>query len=357
MNQYTLTPFVLAPEQYDANGNLVGRTTASAQLQYVYDYADRLVAVNDLSGGLPGRSPPTAYDALGQRIGKTIYPSGLPPVTTEFVYDWRDDDSDGDIIEERVNGTLRRTYATPHVFDQKGRVMFTDAGETYFFIADDLGNTLALTDANGAVIERYDYDDFGSPIFLSADGLPTGEMESGVGNPFLFHGMEWDVELSLYHGGNGDYVDPQTGSPHKRPGATRFSHICLKRGYVAFNDGNPWSDGKTKAQDHNSSRSNKSSIAAPGGGGGGGSKAQDHNSSRSNKSGIAYAGGGGGGGFLLKKEEGGRHTPFHNKYRPQFRKILDYGEAGDSVDLLLKTCGCSRCTKKSYVGHVTLIKQ
>ena len=22
--------------------------------------------------------------------------------------------------------------------------------------------------------------------------------------------------------------------------------------------------------------------------------------------------------FILKKEEGGRHTPFHNKYRPQF---------------------------------------
>ena len=23
-------------------------------------------------------------------------------------------------------------------------------------------------------------------------------------------------------------------------------------------------------------------------------------------------------GFILSKEEGGRHTPFHNKYRPQF---------------------------------------
>ena len=25
--------------------------------------------------------------------------------------------------------------------------------------------------------------------------------------------------------------------------------------------------------------------------------------------------------YILKKEEGGRHTPFHNKYRPQFYKI------------------------------------
>ena len=53
--------------------------------------------------------------------------------------------------------------------------------------------------------------------------------------------------------------------------------------------------------------------------------------------------------YVLKKEEGGRHTPFHDKYRPQFyfrttdvtgvemfRKILDYGEAGDNVGLLLR---------------------
>jgi translation elongation factor EF-Tu-like GTPase len=28
------------------------------------------------------------------------------------------------------------------------------------------------------------------------------------------------------------------------------------------------------------------------------------------------------GGFFLKKEEGGRHTPFHNKYRPQISSRL-----------------------------------
>ena len=54
------------------------------------------------------------------------------------------------------------------------------------------------------------------------------------------------------------------------------------------------SGGGPKAQDHNSSRSNKTaSIINPGGGGGGGGpKSQDHNSSRSNKSGLANPGGG-----------------------------------------------------------------
>lgn len=335
MNQYTFTPFVLAPAQYDENGNLVGRVTATAQLQYVYDYADRLVAVNDLSGGFPAARAAYSYDPLGRRIGKTIYPSGLPPVTTAFVYDWRDDDCDGDIIEERVNGTLRRTYAFPHVFDQKGRVMFTDAGETYFFHADDLGNTVALTDASGAVVERCDYDDYGSPIFLSTDGLPTGEPESGVGNPFLFHGMEWEAAIGFYRQASGGYLDPQTGRPTSRinginggmpnrismnvtvpkqtQGATFGEKVNAGLQSAGVFGNNPWTGGSpiemkkgtvkffnetkgfgrvsgggggggTKAQDHNSSRSNKTASRVDFGGGGGGSRVQDHNSSRSNKS-------------------------------------------------------------------------
>jgi elongation factor Tu len=60
--------------------------------------------------------------------------------------------------------------------------------------------------------------------------------------------------------------------------------------------------------------------------------------------------------YVLKKEEGGRHTPFFKGYRPQFyfrttdvtgsvvlpegvemfRKLLDEGQAGDNVGLLLR---------------------
>ena len=72
--------------------------------------------------------------------------------------------------------------------------------------------------------------------------------------------------------------------------------------------------GGNRAQDHNSSRSNKSSSVAPdpgsGGGGGGGNKAQDHNSSRSNKSSsVAPDPGSGGGG------SGGSKAQDHNSTR------------------------------------------
>lgn len=310
MNQYTLTPFVLAPEQYDQNGNLISRVTATAQWQFTYDYADRLVAVDDLSGGFPALLVSYSYDALGQRISKTIHPSGLPPVTTVFRREPADDDCDSVILEEHVNGTLRRTYSFPHVFDQKGRVMFTDTGETYYFLCDDLGNTLALTDAAGTVVERYDYDDFGTPYFLSVDGFPTGEMESGVGNPFLFGGLEWEAQLGFYHRAGrtsgGDYFDPQTGQSTSKlkidggmPNRISMNVTVPKQTQGATFGNNPWSGGGSKAQDHNSSRSNKTASKAQdhnssrsnktasridsGGDDGNGSKAQDHNSSRSNK--------------------------------------------------------------------------
>jgi YD repeat-containing protein len=351
MNQYTITPFVLAPEQYDENGNLVGRATAAgAELVFQYDYADRLVEVADGQTGVLQPIASYNYDALGRRIRKTIYPSGLPPVTTQFTYAGEDEDCDGDIIEERVNGVLTRTYVLPQVGDEV-LVAFDQAGQPQFYHQDELGNTLALTDAAGAVIERCDYDDFGNPFFLSADGLPTGEAESGAGNPYCWLGLRLDAETGLYNDDGGGYFDPHTargiGLPKITPKLAKESHgkfrvgnnpwsvgspVEMKKGTVKFfNEAKGFgfvADGGvnvklivpiamdkglrfgvrggsasgTRAQDHNSSRSNKTaSIASPGGGGnGGGSKAQDHNSTRSNKTASIVVGGGDPGDLVVK---------------------------------------------------------
>lgn len=192
VNQYTVTPF--GNQSHDQNGNLIARINAFGPTFYLYDYADRLVQVNGINGeGFLGPIASYSYDALGRRISKTTYPGGgLPPAVTQFVHD-------GDaIIEERSNGTLKRTYAFPHVFEHKDRITFTDTGATLYSHDDDLGNSLALTDASGAVVERYEYDDFGLPQFLSSDGFPIATNASPAGNPFLFHGLEWDAETGLF---------------------------------------------------------------------------------------------------------------------------------------------------------------
>ncbi|MEK7781065.1 MAG: hypothetical protein AAB370_06150, partial [Verrucomicrobiota bacterium] len=251
MNQYTLTPFVVAPEQYDENGNLIGRTTATAQLQYVYDYADRLVAVNDLFTGFIVPVASYSYDALGRRISKTVYPP-IPalPVTTEYVYGG-DDDCDGDILEVHENGALKFFAVSPHMHQIGSHLRISAAGEVLYAHADDLGNVLALTDATGVLVARTEYDDYGSPTFLSSDGFLLATNASPVGDPFLFHGMEWEPELGWYHvhvrdynwrSSGGQFLDPQTGR------AVRGKVKNIKDSGMGFSGSNPWSGGGAKNQ-------------------------------------------------------------------------------------------------------------
>jgi YD repeat-containing protein len=198
MNQYTFTPF--GSQMFDENGNLNSRSSSAGQLQFQYDYANRLVAVNDLSGGFPSPLATFAYDALGRRISKTVYSSGLPPITTEYVID-QDKDGDPSLLETRAGGLLTARFILDGTRSHDdGVVRLTAAGQPQYLHCDDLGNVLALTDVSGNVIERYDYDDFGAPLMLTSDGVPMGTNASPAGNPLLFHGMQWDGEVNLYFG-------------------------------------------------------------------------------------------------------------------------------------------------------------
>ena len=219
MDQYTTTPF--ANQTFDANGNLVSRASAAAQLVFEYDYANRLVSVTDLFTGSPVPVADYSYDALGRRVSKTVYPPvPLGPLTTEYTYGGTGDcdDTDDHIIESRVKGALVDSYI--HKADDGLTVYsFRSGGPESFYHHDELGNVLAITDANGKVVERYDYDDFGVPQFLTSDGVVIATNASPAGNPFLFESMQWDPETGFYFGHSqgsnvgipSRYVDPQIG--------------------------------------------------------------------------------------------------------------------------------------------------
>lgn len=81
-------------------------------------------------------------------------------------------------------------------------------GTDFFYHADDLFAVRALTDATGAVVERYDYGDFGEPKVLDPNGAPRAG--SAVGNPHLFAGRRFDPESGFYQF-RARYLDPLTG--------------------------------------------------------------------------------------------------------------------------------------------------
>lgn len=59
-------------------------------------------------------------------------------------------------------------------------------------LTDGLGSTVALTDAEGAVIQRYRYDAYGAPVALDAgSSIPLTGSAVVSAHRFLFTGREW----------------------------------------------------------------------------------------------------------------------------------------------------------------------
>ena len=356
MNQYTFTPF--GAEQHDRNGNLVLRDSGAGPTLYHYDYADRLVSVERTVG--PALVPVVSfsYDVFGRRISKTTYPPApAVPVTTQFIHD---PDGDGDeIIEERENGATKLFAVWPHMHQVASHVRISATGEITYAHADDLGNVLALTDAGGNVLERYLYDDYGQPQFLAADGTPLVDgnglpvTTSPAGNPYLFHGMFWDGEAALYHGhggsGENPLYEPKTGRylsrGHRHAGNQRsWTGACAGEGASTFAGNNPGTAGG------GSGKSATLNVSASPGGSVSAMKTGTVKFFNEAKSFGRMAADGGTSDvlfnpkeyslnkvtvrgwnpekkeeftspaetYLLKKGEGGRHTPFQNKYRPHF---------------------------------------
>ncbi|MDO8526089.1 MAG: RHS repeat-associated core domain-containing protein, partial [Deltaproteobacteria bacterium] len=136
---------------YDANGNLIDDGT----YQYAYDYRNFVTEVrNRVDGSLVASY---SYDALGRRVGKTTYSTAHPePVegrTITFIYDGIH------VIEEYEGGLAVAKYTQGVAIDQL--IAMERGEETYFYHTDTLGNVVALTNASGAIVERYTYTAYG----------------------------------------------------------------------------------------------------------------------------------------------------------------------------------------------------
>jgi YD repeat-containing protein len=232
MNQYTTTP--CESRTYDDNGNLVSRSSSAGALSYIYDAADRLVAVQtvDYSSGVPTLLPVAdyRYDALGRRISSTVY-SGSTSNVTQFLYD-------GDrVIEERLDGAVSVSY----LVDDRYLLGLRTNGKDYYRHCDDQGNALALTDAQGAVVERYEYDDYGAVTFLASDGTPTSATSSAYGNVYLFGGLRYDAESGLDCDDGGSYLEPQSGRYMCDYMNNPMKSARMSIAVSGLADNNPWS--------------------------------------------------------------------------------------------------------------------
>ena len=154
----------------------------------IWDPLNRLTAVQT-----PTVSVQYRYDAFGRRIARSVTTASG---TTEVRYLF-----DGQNVRAEQDATGTWTAANVHAgLDQ---MLLRDdfaAGQSYYLHADALGSTLALSDANGAVVETYRYSAYGQVAIydVNLNPLPSGPGTPAL-CPYLFTGRDYEPELGLYN--------------------------------------------------------------------------------------------------------------------------------------------------------------
>jgi len=214
MGQYSSWP--RGPLEWDDNGNLSSMATATGTLSLVHDVEGRLVSVS--RGGVPVIS--YDYDPIGRCISRD---PEVGPATT-FVYDGSaciqelGEDSLPDLTHVLAGG-IRQCIST-----RNGTIYYPHGGagsSELRWKAPELNSNsdriAVLTSSTGAVVERYDCDDAGKPLFLNPAGLPTGAAQSVIPIRWMAPECAWEPEIGMFRCPGGLY-SPDLGtnvSSHK----------------------------------------------------------------------------------------------------------------------------------------------
>ncbi|MEM8997431.1 MAG: RHS repeat-associated core domain-containing protein [Acidobacteriota bacterium] len=159
---------------YALTWDAAGRLREKGEHRFVYDAQGRLVEVRRISDDAVVAS--YAYDILNRRISRTV--NGT---TYRTVWDgWR-------ALEEYelVDGgapllTSRRTFGTglDHILELEQRL--PNGLATFHPVYDSVGSVAALLDADGDIVERYDYSPYGERT-VTVDTTPPAVQQVRLG--------------------------------------------------------------------------------------------------------------------------------------------------------------------------------
>lgn len=157
--------------EYDFNGNLTQKQSASEAVTYSWNEDDRLIGINR-----NGTQINYEYDHQRRLLSKTVNGN-----YSRYVWDgW-------DLIAEiDASGNLIKRYIYGNSINEI--ILVSAGGNNYWCQQDGLGNVIGSTNTSGQVLETATYDIYG--------GLRTGNI-SNV--PQRFAGMMWDSNAELYY--------------------------------------------------------------------------------------------------------------------------------------------------------------
>jgi RHS repeat-associated protein len=206
---------------YDGNGNRLSQTVGTTATNYAYNGANELTGDGartysyDNNGNLTTTSDGTSdsYNAKNQTTA--MKPPGLLAASVAMTYAGPDQTERTKAANTTFTNDLLGlavatdpgllglgTVNTYYTRDNRGNLVEERlSGGNYYYLFDGLGSVVALTDATGAVVNRYQYDPYGNPISSGTSG--------NVVNPWQFAGGYHD-STGLYKFA-ARYYEPATG--------------------------------------------------------------------------------------------------------------------------------------------------
>ena len=206
-NEITSISGGAASPEYDLAGNMISTPKPGDEataLDLVFDAWDRLVSADDGTTAVAYQ-----YDGLGRKIERIVasiaehsyydgqqvvetkVPDGMSGLETNHQYVWS--------LRYVDSPILRDSYTDNEIM----------TGDRLYYLTDSNCNVTAVTDVDGDVQERYDYDTYGKvTIYDGSWSTPTGV--SSVENMLFFSGEAHDSVTGLQYSRNRWY-SPSTG--------------------------------------------------------------------------------------------------------------------------------------------------
>ena len=171
---------------YDANGNM----TSYGDTQYTWSYGKRLASVTDGENTYSYK-----YDENGIRVSKTVN-GKITEINT----------INGLVLSQRSNSDDSSTIYFQ--YDAKSPLGFVYKDTQYFYITNQNGDIVGITDVDGNIIAEYSYDEWGKLLSIEADSEESKALAEL--NPLRYRGYYYDNETGYYYL-QSRYYDPNLG--------------------------------------------------------------------------------------------------------------------------------------------------
>lgn len=181
---------------YDKRGNQTKEfVDGLLQKTFTFDATNMLAKVTDANKG----ELENQYNGLGYRVAST-----RPEEKIEYLCDLSRDYYN--LLERTVNGETES-----FVYDNNV-ISMSKAGNSYYYLQDELGSPMYMTGTDGVAVSSYAFDDFGRNIDPRTGKQRKHEykVEGNIIQPFAFTGYQED-EVSGLKFAQARFYDASTG--------------------------------------------------------------------------------------------------------------------------------------------------